>query len=174
MRGVGFLVAAACALVVSACGAGADSGGSGEGPRGPVRIAEPGPFMGECGHVADDEIRSITGLSEPSNVFRNSVTCRWFYTGISTDVTFTSYRGSPIDRERAWEVLWGRGVESIEIAGHSGFLSHSPDGESREVCVLAVGLGDDFFEWSYRGIGTDRASCDMIRQFAELTVQRLE
>ncbi|NNH72188.1 DUF3558 domain-containing protein [Nocardia uniformis] len=173
MRGFGLFVVSACALAVSACGTTADSRPSADVPSGPVRVAELGTFVGECGYVSDDEIHSVTGLSDPTMVFRNSVTCRWFYTGIETDVTFASYRGSPIDRERAWEVLWGRELESVEIAGHSGFLSYSPDGDAHEVCVLAVGLGDDFFEWAYRGIGTQRASCAMIQRFAELTVQRL-
>lgn len=163
-----------CALLLSACGAGGSPDSPGARPNGPARVADPGPFTGECGHVTDDEIHSITTLSAPSDIFRNSVTCRWFYNTIRTDVTFTSYRGSPMERERAWEVLWGRELETVDIGGHSGFLSHNPDGDDREVCVLAVGLGDDFFEWSYRGhVLTPRASCDMIRRFAELTVQRL-
>ncbi|MFI6869542.1 DUF3558 domain-containing protein [Nocardia sp. NPDC050406] len=174
MRGVRTVVAVIGALLLSACGGGDGAGTPADVATGPPRIAEPGPFTGECGHVTDAEIQSITTLSAPSDIFRNSVTCRWFYTGQSTDVTFVSYRGSPIERERAWEVLWGRQLDTIEIAGRSGFLSYTPDGVDSEVCVLALGLGDDFFEWSYRGrIAAPRASCDMIRRFAELTVERL-
>ncbi|MBF6134604.1 DUF3558 domain-containing protein [Nocardia otitidiscaviarum] len=172
MRGVAVFLVGACALLAGACGS--EDAREEAGDRPPVRVAAPGPFTGECGHVTDAEIRSTTGLSEPSDIFRNSVTCRWFHTAQHTDVTFTSYRGSPIDRERAWEALWGRDIRSLTLADHPGFLSHSPDGPTREVCVLAVQLGDDFFEWSYRGVVTHpRASCDMVQHFADLTVRRM-
>ena len=103
----------------------------------------------------------------------NSVGCQWQRAGAgSASVTFASYRGSPIDRERAWVTAQGRSPENIQVAGRPGFKDVSPDGT---ICDLAVQLDDDFFEWStYTGLLGSRGGdpCAKNRTLAELTVQR--
>ncbi|MBF6211481.1 DUF3558 domain-containing protein [Nocardia puris] len=159
--------------VVTACGSSGD-GSSGDVPlRPPPKVATLGPFVGECGNVTDDEVREIAGLQQLTTVFKNSVGCNYQSGGlVSPSVTFASYRGSPIERERAWVASVGREPDKIEVSGHSGFMALSPGGQ---VCDLAVQLEDDFFEWSmsygiYEPTGN---ACDKMRRLAELTVERL-
>jgi hypothetical protein len=162
------------ALALSACGSSGDSDSSDTPLRPPPKVATLGPHAGECGHVTDDEIRDAAGLSQISRVFKNSVGCNWESAGQgSTSVTFASYRGSPIDREKAWVTTQGRGVEKIEVGGRVGFQALEPNSS---VCDLAVQLDDDFFEWSM-SFGLFAATgnpCDRMRKLAELTVQRLQ
>ncbi|GAB4589263.1 DUF3558 domain-containing protein [Nocardia sp. IFM 10818] len=162
------------ALLLSACG-GTDDSGDTPGLRPPPKVATLGPFVGECGHLTDDEVRDIGGLGTVSAVFKNSVGCNWQGGGIGgASVTFASYRGSPIDREKAWVASVGRDPETIEVGGRTGFQALDP---SNRVCDLAVQLDDDFFEWSmsYGIFGGDNLGnpCDRTRKMAELTVQRL-
>ncbi|MEV4126472.1 DUF3558 domain-containing protein [Nocardia sp. NPDC049707] len=164
----------ALTLALSACGSGGDSDSSSPSLRPPPKVASLGPFAGECGHVTDDEIRAVAGLPQISRVFKNSVGCNWQSAGQSSpSVTFASYRGSPIDRERAWVSTQGRGPEKIEVGGRTGFQALDPSGQ---VCDLAVQLDDDFFEWSmsFGFFGASGNPCDRMRKLAELTVQRLQ
>lgn len=164
----------AIAALLTACGS---DGSDEETPavRPPTRVATLGPFTGECGNLTDDEVRTLGQLPQISRSFKNSVGCNWQSAGAgSPSVTFASYRGSPIERERAWVTAQNRNPESIEVAGHKGFQDATPDGG---ICDLAVQLGDDFFEWStssglFGQIGAD--PCVKNRKMAELTVQRLK
>ncbi|MRH87025.1 DUF3558 domain-containing protein [Nocardia sp. SYP-A9097] len=163
------------ALLLSACGGSGDS----DTPSGPLRpppkVATLGPFVGECGHLTDDEVRDLGGLGTVSRAFKNAVGCNWQAAGMSSaSVTFASYRGSPIDREKAWVASVGRNPQTIDVGGKKGFQALDPSGG---VCDLAVQLDDDFFEWSMSygafGPGNMGNPCDRTHKMAELTVQRL-
>ncbi|WP_431956338.1 DUF3558 domain-containing protein [Nocardia lijiangensis] len=165
---------AIASMLLTACGGG-DGEDSDRAPlRPPPKVAALGPFVGECGHVTDDEVRDIGGLGRISQVYRNAVGCNWQSAGASSpSVTFASYRGSPIDRERAWVSLQGRGPEVIEVGGRRGFQALDPSGR---VCDLAVQLDDDFFEWStFTGNFSEVSGnpCDRMRKLADLTLRRL-
>ncbi|MGW0245657.1 DUF3558 domain-containing protein [Nocardia goodfellowii] len=163
------VIGALLAVSLTACGGPGDSEVSTGPLRPPPRVAALGPFVGECGHVGDDEVLRTAGLGSVRYGFKNATGCNW--QGASgTSVTFASYRGSPIDRERAWVASVGREPEAIEVGGHKGFAAFDPSG----VCDLAVQLDDDFFEWSVL-YGQFRSGnpCDPARALAELTVQRL-
>lgn len=163
----------ALAVVLSSCGSGGDSD-SPTGPhRPPPKVASLGPFVGECGHVTDDEVRDLAGLGQISLAYKNATGCNWQSAGLlSPSVTFASYRGSPIEREKAWVSSVGRNPQSIEVGGRPGFEALDPEGT---VCDLAVQLDDDFFEWSMStGIfAVGGNPCDRTRKLAELTVERL-
>ncbi|MBW0273383.1 hypothetical protein ATM97_25205 [Nocardia sp. MH4] len=161
-------------VALAACGSGGSDDSSGSS-RTPPKVAALGPFVGECGHVGDDEVRSIAGLPQVSAVFRNAVGCNWQSAGIdSSVVTFASYRGSPIDRERAWVQSKDRVVESVTVQGRTGFQSYGTS-YGATTCDFAIGLGDDFFEWSTYGYtAPGRGPCDAARQLAELTLGRLQ
>ncbi|WP_040783679.1 DUF3558 domain-containing protein [Nocardia pneumoniae] len=169
-------IVTAVALVLALAGCGSDVPSEDSGPSRPVpKVVGLGPFVGECGHVTDDEVRTIGGLGQISGVFRNAVGCNWQSAGIgSSSITFASYRGSPIERERAWVTVEGRAPDPIEVAGRDGFAALDPSGL---VCDLAIQLGDDFFEWSTSFGRYSAASgnpCDRSRALAELTLQRLQ
>jgi hypothetical protein len=164
----------ALALVLSACGSNGSSDSTNAPLRPPPKVAALGPFVGECGHVTDNEVRDLAGLTTIAQVFKNSVGCNWQSAGLaSPSVTFASYRGSPIDREKAWVSSVGRNPETIDVGGRKGFQALDPSGS---VCDLAVQLDDDFFEWSmsYGLFGSTGNPCDKTRKMAELTVQRLQ
>ncbi|WP_063053053.1 DUF3558 domain-containing protein [Nocardia arthritidis] len=167
-------IAAALVLALAGCGSGEETEDSGPSRPAPKVVAL-GPFVGECGHVTDDEVRNLGGLGRVSGVFRNAVGCNWQSAGIgSPSITFASYRGSPIERERAWVTVNGRAPDPIKVGGRDGFAALDPSGV---ICDLAVQLGDDFFEWS-TNIGSFGSvsgnPCDRSRALAELTLQRLQ
>jgi hypothetical protein len=168
-------VGAALVPLLAACGAGAKSDDGSPAVRPPVKVAALGPFVGECGNVTDDEVRDIGGLGQISQMFKNSVSCNWQAAGADgPTITFASYRGSPIGREKAWVTAQGRSPEDISVGGKSGFQDIDQLGG---ICDLAVQLGDDFFEWSSSPgtFGTHNDNpCDKNRKLAELTVQRLK
>lgn len=162
------------ALLLSACGGKQDSSDA-PGFKPPAKVATLGPFVGECGHLTDEEVRTLGGLGSLSAVYKNSVGCNWQTAGSSAaSVTFASYRGSPIDREKAWVASVGRTPETIDVGGKKGFQALDP---SNGVCDLAVQLDDDFFEWSISyglfGSGNLGNPCDRTHKMAELTVARL-
>ncbi|MGM7645085.1 MULTISPECIES: DUF3558 domain-containing protein [Nocardia] len=163
----------ALAVVLSSCGSGGDSDSPAGPNRPPPKVASLGPFVGECGHVTDDEVRELAGLSQIARVYKNSTGCNWQSAGLfAPSVTFASYRGSPIEREKAWVSSVGRNPESIDVAGRPGFQALDPQGT---VCDFAVQLDDDFFEWSISTgtFATGGNPCDRTRKLAELTVGRL-
>ncbi|MFI1464691.1 DUF3558 domain-containing protein [Nocardia carnea] len=163
------------AFALTGCGSDAGSEEA-DGPRGPApKVAALGPFVGECGHVTDDEVRDIGGLGQITQSYKNAVGCNWQSGGLSgASITFASYRGSPLEREKAWVTTHGRPPEPITVGGRPGFAALAPDSR---ICDLAVQLDDDFFEWStalgsYSDIGGN--PCDRSRALAELTIERLE
>lgn len=163
------------ALLLSACGSGGDSDSQSTPLRPPPKVATLGPFVGECGHVTDDEVRDVTGIGQIALVLKNSVGCNWQTAGLgSPTVTFASYRGSPIAREKAWVSTQGRNPQTIDVGGRAGWQALEPDAR---ICDLAVQLDDDFFEWSMSfGLFAPPAGnpCDLMHKLAELTVQRLK
>lgn len=162
---------AALAFALSGCGSG--DGSEQTGPARPApKVVELGPFVGECGNVTDTEIRDVGGIGQVTRVFRNAVGCNWSSGGFgSASITFASYRGSPIERERAWVTVNGRAPEQITVAGKPGFAALDPGGS---ICDLAIQLGDDFFEWSTNlGSFATGNPCDRSRALAELTLQRI-
>lgn len=163
------------AALLTACGSADPTDSEPSGRRSPAKVAALGPFVGECGGVSDDEVRNLAGLAQIGRVFKNSVGCSWQSSGIGgPTVTFASYRGSPIERERAWVTAQGRNPETIDVGGKTGFQDVD---QLVGICDLAVQLGDDFFEWSTSAgaFGPVPASpCDKNRKLAELTVQRLK
>ncbi|MFB7876402.1 DUF3558 domain-containing protein [Nocardia sp. NPDC056064] len=163
----------ALAVVLTSCGSGGDSDAPTGSMRPPPKVASLGPFVGECGHVTDAEVRDLAGLGTISQVFKNSTGCSYQGSGIAgPSVTFASYRGSPIDREKAWVSNVGRPPETIDVGGRPGFQALSPEGD---ICDLAIQLDDDFFEWSTNNgvFAVGGNPCDKARKLAELTVGRL-
>ncbi|MFJ4652889.1 DUF3558 domain-containing protein [Nocardia sp. NPDC088792] len=161
-------------VLLSACGGKSDSGGNGP-VQAPPKVATLGPFVGECGHLTDDEVAKLGALGAVTQAYKNSVGCNWQAGGLGgASVTFASYRGSPIDREKAWVSSVGRAPDTIDVKGKPGFQALDP---GNSICDLAVQLDDDFFEWSisYGLFGGSNLGnpCDRVRQMAELTVQRL-
>ncbi|MFB8278338.1 DUF3558 domain-containing protein [Nocardia colli] len=174
---IGALVgcAAVLSLVLTGCGSGNDSDNTSTPLRPPPKVAALGPFVGECGNVTDDEVRTLTGIGQTSQVLKNSVGCNWQTAGLgSPTVTFASYRGSPIAREKAWVTTQGRPTQTIDVGGRAGWQALEPDSR---ICDLAVQLDDDFFEWSMSfGLFAPPTAnpCDLMHKLAELTVQRLK
>lgn len=166
---------AAIAALLTACGSGSSSGDDNGSVRPPMKVAAPGPFVGECGNVTDQEVGDIGGLGAIAQEYKNAVGCSWQAGGLGgASVTFASYRGSPLGRERAWVTAQGRNPETVDVGGHPGFQDATPDGT---ICDFAVQLGDDFFEWSTSAGafgGHDATPCDKNRKLAELTVQRMK
>ncbi|WP_063131174.1 DUF3558 domain-containing protein [Nocardia fusca] len=152
-------------------GCGSDQGaGDDEGPRGPApKVAALGPFVGECGHVTDNEVRDLGGLGQIVQSFKNGVGCNWQGSG-GNSITFASYRGSPLEREKAWVTTHGRPPEPITVGGRNGFAALDPTGR---ICDLAVQLDDDFFEWSTARSIAGGDPCERSRALAELTIERL-
>ncbi|WP_459548144.1 DUF3558 domain-containing protein [Nocardia sp. X0981] len=165
----------AAVFALTGCGSGNGSEET-DGPRGPApKVAALGPFVGECGHVTDDEVREVGGLGRIVQSYKNAVGCNWQGGGLTgASITFASYRGSPLEREKAWVTTHGRPPEPIEVGGRNGFAALDPTGR---ICDLAVQLDDDFFEWSTSFGSFSNTSgnpCDRSRALAELTIERLE
>ncbi len=177
MRRITSAIAVGAAVVglLTACGSGDDSNSDTSSMRPPMKVAALGPFVGECGSVTDQEIATVGGLGQVTQAYKNAVGCNWQGPGLGgASVTFASYRGSPLGREKAWVTAQGRNPETVDVGGHAGFQDATPDGT---ICDFAVQLGDDFFEWSTSSgvFGTPSPTpCDKNRKLAELTVQRMK
>ena len=160
-------------LALAACG---DDNGS-DTPEPAVRTTEKaspiGPFFGECGSVSDAEVSDAFGVSSFGSITKNSVGCVWEVGSSSgPSVSFSWYRGSPIEREAAGSDLIGRPPEWIEIDGQRAFVGSIPD----ELCEIGVQYGDDFFHWSVTvGFSSGFAdTCEVAMKLAQLTASRTQ
>ncbi len=152
--------------------------GSGDGAQDQpgVDAADPGatgPFFGQCGSVTDDEVVAKVGIPGLTTVTRNSIGCVWESTGIyGPSVSFSWYRGSPIDRERSGSELIGRPAEDIEIDGHEGFAAATDN----SLCEVGIGFGKDFMHWSitYGDQVPTADPCEVAKDLAALTVDRAQ
>ncbi|MGA9871833.1 MAG: DUF3558 domain-containing protein [Rhodococcus sp. (in: high G+C Gram-positive bacteria)] len=156
--------------LLTACGSGENAG---QQDADSSAAAAAGPFFGQCGSVDDEEVRTKFAVPTFTMVTRNSVGCEWEVSGFTgPSVSFSWYRGSPIDRERSGSELIGRPAEDIEIDGHPGF-SASTDGY---LCEVGVEFGKDFVHWSvtYGDRAPTADPCDVAHGLAELTVERAQ
>lgn len=158
----------ALVLLLAGCGSDAEKSeqadSTGAAPEG-------SPFFGECGSVTDEEVQGAFMAGAFATITRNSVGCQWEVSGISgPSVSFSWYRGSPIDRERSGSELIGRPADDIDIDGHPGFAAASEN----YLCEVGVQYGKDFVHWSVSyGDRTPSADpCDVARGLAELTAER--
>ncbi|QNG21444.1 DUF3558 domain-containing protein [Rhodococcus triatomae] len=168
------MAAVSAVTLVAACGDGGDS--PSPVPTGAPTASEPtdpGPFLGECGSVTDDEVAAAFAMPPFTMITRNSVGCEWEVGGLGgPSVTFSWYRGSPIGRERAGSELIGRPAQDISIDGNPGFIASS----SGILCELGVQFDGDFAHWSVM-YGNSRPTadpCDVARTLAELGVSRMQ
>ncbi|SNT51605.1 DUF3558 domain-containing protein [Rhodococcoides kyotonense] len=132
-----------------------------------------GPFFGLCGSVTDEEVQQAFVVSAFTMITRNSVGCEWEVAGFTgPSVSFSWYRGSPIDRERSGSELIGRPAEDIEVDGHEGFAAATDN----YLCEVGVRYGKDFMHWSvtYGDQVPTADPCDVATQLAELTAERAQ
>ncbi|MCC8928704.1 DUF3558 domain-containing protein [Rhodococcus sp. I2R] len=168
MMRVKVLVGVALAVTLSACG-------SSDGDATPAEDVSgsggSGAFFGQCGSVGDQEVLDAFAVQAFTSITRNSVGCEWETAGFTgPSVSFSWYRGSPIDRERSGSELIGRPAQDIEIDGQAGFAAATED----YLCEIGVQYGDDFIHWSvtYGDLTPMADPCDVAMQLAELTVER--
>ncbi|MDJ0358813.1 DUF3558 domain-containing protein [Rhodococcus sp. H29-C3] len=172
MRGRVAIGLAVCGILLAACGTGDDAAPSSQDSA-EASAGEPGPFFGQCGSVADEEVRGAFVVTAFTMITRNSVGCEWEVAGFSgPSVSFSWYRGSPIDRERSGSELIGRPAEDIEIDGNPGF-SAATEGY---LCEVGVQFGKDFVHWSvsYGDLRPSADPCGVAEQLASLTVERAQ
>ncbi|NUS43664.1 MAG: DUF3558 domain-containing protein [Mycobacteriaceae bacterium] len=165
--------AVAVAVLLSGCSSSDSDGDAAPRPTTP-KVSPLGPFFGECGNVSADEVAATVQEQKFPTVFRNSVGCVW-QSAIDLSaptVSFSWYRGSPIDRESAGSGLIGRPPEKVDIEGHKGF--RGTDGAG--LCEVGLQYGDDFYHWSVsygmQGVSTD--PCQAATKLATMTAQRVK
>ncbi|WP_072805601.1 DUF3558 domain-containing protein [Rhodococcoides yunnanense] len=168
------ILGVALAALVAGCGSG-DDGASGpqETTTTTTDPGASGPFFGQCGSVADEEVLGAFAVPAFTMITRNSVGCEWEVGGFTgPSVSFSWYRGSPIARERAGSELIGRPAEDIEIDGHPGFAAATDN----YLCEVGVEFGKDFMHWSvtYGDQPPTADPCVVAKQLAELTVERAQ
>lgn len=175
VRGISVVV---CCLVAAGCG-GSDGGGAASAGETTSMTAPsgepaggPGPMLGVCGSVSDDELITATGITADLHIVRDPVGCQWDTGDLveGSHVSFTWYRGSPIGRERTIDGAVGRNVQDLTIDGRPGFSSQS----GATLCEVGVGYGDDFFLWSvaYGAAPPNGDVCDVARSLATTTAER--
>ncbi|MCV7321154.1 DUF3558 domain-containing protein [Mycolicibacterium confluentis] len=123
------------------------------GPSGPAPAADVqhGPTFPECGGVSDETVGQLTQVPGLVNTAKTSVGCQWLANGgiAGPHFSFTSFRGSPIGRERKTEELSRTSVEDINIEGHDGFIAIGTDPMMGDnLCEIGIQFDDDFIEWS--------------------------
>ncbi|MBJ8347990.1 DUF3558 domain-containing protein [Antrihabitans sp. YC2-6] len=167
------LAAITLAVLVAGCGGNDGDAQPEDSPRASQKVSPIGPFFGECGSATDDEVAQAFSVPAFSKITRNSVGCVWEVGGSSgPSVSFSWYRGSPIEREATGSDRIGRPPEWIEIQGQKAFVGSIPG----ELCEVGVQYGDDFFHWSVTvGLSTGFVdTCDVAKKLADLTASRTE
>lgn len=170
MRATVVLGVALAALLVG-CGSGDDASSARQSTS--VDPGASGPFFGQCGSVNDEEVVRAFNVPAFTMITRNSVGCEWEVAGFTgPSVSFSWYRGSPIDRERSGSELIGRPADDIEIDGHPGFSAATEN----YLCEVGVQFGKDFVHWSvtYGDQVPTADVCGVAEQLAELTVERAQ
>lgn len=165
------MIGMALATVLVGCSSGDDAASQQQSTT--ADSAASGPFFGQCGSVDDEEVVRAFAVPAFTMITRNSVGCEWEVAGFSgPSVSFSWYRGSPIDRERSGSELIGRPAEDIEIDGHPGFSAATDD----YLCEVGVQFGKDFMHWSvtYGDRPPTGDPCGVAKQLAELTVERAQ
>jgi len=163
-------------LAVAACGASDEAADRSPTSTTPV-VTDPGPFLGECGSLTDDEVANAFALGAFSTVTRNSVGCEWEIFVGGPSVSFSWYRGSPIGRERAGSDLIGRPAVDVEIGGYPGFMgSYRNEAGQTALCEIGVQFGGDFIHWSvaYSTFAPAADACAVARDLAETSVERIQ
>lgn len=145
-------VAVAALPLIAAC-SNSDSPSSPQVPSSTAAApaAKHGPIFPECGGISDQTIAQLTKVTGLVNTARNSVGCQWLAGGgiVGPHFSFTSFRGSPIGRERKTEELSRASVDDITIEGKSGFLAVGEDPVlGKSLCEIGIQFDDDFIEWS--------------------------
>ncbi len=156
------------AVFLAGCGSAEDA----QSPSSPEQ-APTAPFFGECGSVTDQEVRDAAVVPVFTAITRNSVGCEWEAAGFTgPSVSFSWYRGSPIERERSGSELIGRPADDIEVGGQPAFLAAT----DRYLCEVGVDFGQDFVHWSvtYGDQSPTADPCEVATDLAELTVERAE
>lgn len=171
-------LAACLALVLSACGSDPVDPATPAAPQAPG-AAGSGPDFGECGRVTGDEVREITQLPLPVEMFRNPSVCEWNESPARDGATasFNWYRGSPYGRERALVMMSRNVVEEKEIAGYPGYASYT---DRYGLCEVAIDFGADFILWSLRGqtsmlgeeLTRNEDLCAAAERLTEIVVER--
>ncbi|BBZ03297.1 hypothetical protein MCHIJ_27340 [Mycolicibacterium chitae] len=114
--------------------------------------AQHGPVFPECGGISDETVSQLTQVAGLVNTATNSVGCQWLAGGsiVGPHFSFTSFRGSPIGRERKTQELSRDSVEDITIEGHDGFIAIARDllTGTDTLCEVGIQFDDDFIEWS--------------------------
>lgn len=147
------LVTAAAAFPLVAACSNSDSPSSPQVPSSTAAApqAKHGPIFPECGGISDQTVAQLTKVTGLVNTARNSVGCQWLAGGgiVGPHFSFTSFRGSPIGRERKTEELSRASVDDITIEGRSGFIAVGEDPVlGKSLCEIGIQFDDDFIEWS--------------------------
>lgn len=147
------VLATAAAAALAAC-SGSDAPNSPQVPSSTASApaaAKHGPIFPECGGISDQTVAQLTKVTGLVNTARNSVGCQWLAGGgiVGPHFSFTSFRGSPIGRERKTEELSRASVDNISIEGHNGFIAVGEDPVlGKSLCEIGIQFDDDFIEWS--------------------------
>lgn len=187
-RGGTFLILlSAVLLVLAGCSSDDDAGldpDDGQ-PAAPGEAGE-GPLFVDCGGVTAEEVSELAGFPPLTQTVDNPSGCQWDSDpvfGGGPHASFSWYRGSPVDRERALIQLSRDSVKDLEILGYQGFIGVTDTqvgyGGATVVCELGMSFGADFFLWSLASGGTpDQPApdatriCDATERLAELVIER--
>lgn len=160
-------------LVTLLAGCGSSDPAQDQATSTPADVGGSGPFFGQCGSVNDEEVVSAFAVPAFTMITRNSIGCEWEVAGSTgPSVSFSWYRGSPIERERSGSELIGRPADDIEIDGHPGFSAATDN----YLCEVGVQFGKDFMHWSvtYGDQIPAADPCAVAEQLAGLTVERAQ
>ena len=140
----------------------------------PVAAAKHGPTFPECGGISDQTMAQLTKVPSLVTTAKNSVGCQWLANGGITGphFSFTSFRGSPIGRERKTEELSRTSVDNINIDGHDGFVAVGTDPSLGDnLCEIGIQFDDDFIEWSVSFAAQPYPNpCDVAKELARQSI----